>query len=380
MSASVPAASVATPRLHLDFLDGMRALAALFVVVTHIYLLIFGPQARPNFPLSLANGFLYGHLAVSVFIVISGFCLTLPVLRSKQLTRGATDFYWRRARRILPPYFVALALPLVLVALGANTGGDTPVEFGHVVINALLLQDFAPAANGINLPLWSVAVECHIYFLFPLLLWVWRRFGLVALLGAGVGLAALATWVWPYIWRGQPWSFSCPWFVALFVFGMMAAALAQTESAIWRKLAPLIALAAAALTGILLWRHPIQGIADEPLLAVLPWIDGALGVLVAALLGLLARPRTRLVKFKRALEWRPLVWLGGFAYSLYLTHYFLMHLVFDAFKWVPRINDSRALQVLVMFGAGLPTLIGFAYVFFLICERPFLSKRAKAAD
>ncbi len=378
MSDPVPAA-VSSPRLHLDFLDGMRALAAMFVVVTHLYTLVFGTQARTHWPLSLANGLLYGHLAVSVFIVISGFCLTLPTLRSRQLARGATDFYWRRARRILPPYFVALALPLILVTLGANTGSETPVELSHVFINALLLQDFAPNANSINFPLWSVAVECHIYFLFPLLLWVWRRFGLTPLLFAGVLMAALATLVWPLIWREQSWRISCPWFIALFVFGMAAAALAHGQSDKSRLLASFVVVAAAALTGVLLWRHPIQGIADEPFLAVLPWIDSALGALVAALLGLLALPTPRLAPLKRALEWRPLVWLGSFAYSLYLTHYFLMHIVLDTLKLVPRINDSRALQTLAMFGIGLPVLIGSAYVFFLFCERPFLSRRAKAA-
>lgn len=378
MSASAPVAVDSSPRLHLDFLDGMRALAALFVVASHIYLLIFGPQARAHWPLTLANALLYGHLAVSVFIVISGFCLTLPVLRTQQLARGTADFYGRRARRILPPYFAALALTVILTLSGLNAGADKPLLWKDALTNALLLQDFVPDANTINLPLWSVAVECHIYLLFPLLLWVWRRWGLVALLVGGTLAGAAATAAWPLVWHGQIWSFSCPWFVALFAFGMAAAALAQSENN-WRARAPFIALVAALITGVLLGRHPIQGVADEPFVAALPWIDSALGAFVAALLLMLAAPQPRLVRFKGTLQWRPLVWLGTFAYSLYLVHYPLMHLVFEMLQLVPRIEQSRALQAIAMLVVGLPVLIGLAYVFFLLCERPFLSRRAKAA-
>ena len=65
----------------------------------------------------LTNWLLYGHLAVDVFIVLSGFCLMLPVARSGgALADGARGFFVRRARRILPPYFAAFTISVALTA------------------------------------------------------------------------------------------------------------------------------------------------------------------------------------------------------------------------------------------------------------------------
>ena len=116
-----PAALVhGAQRAHLDHLDGVRGLAALFVVLHHAWLL-----TADHFPIAaetgllglLTNWLLYGHLAVDVFIVLSGFCLILPVARSGgALAGGAAGFYRRRARRILPPYFAALTISVALTA------------------------------------------------------------------------------------------------------------------------------------------------------------------------------------------------------------------------------------------------------------------------
>lgn len=359
----------------------MRALAALYVVASHIYLMIFGLGARTSWPLTLANTMLYGHLAVSVFIVISGFCLTLPVVHTRQLKRGIGDFYWRRARRILPPYYAALALTLALTYSNLPTGVERPIALPDFLVSLLLLQDFVPGAKLINLPLWSVAVEFHIYLFFPLLLWIWRRFGLAALLAAGALSGGVATLLWHTVYPGKEWIFSCPWFIALFAFGMAAAACARNPTlARARSFMPPLALVAVLVWAVLLWRNPLEPSGfQEQFNVVLPFVDGALGVCVAALLVMLAAPRPRPGIFKRALEWRPLVFVGSFAYSLYLTHYVLMSSVYDAFKMVPLIDDSRALQIVAMFGVGIPILVGLAYVFFWICERPFLSQRAKTA-
>ena len=66
---------------HLDFLDGLRACAALYVVFHHAALnLPEGSIAGPlNVALRKALG--QGHYAVDVFIVLSGYCLMLPVLQ-----------------------------------------------------------------------------------------------------------------------------------------------------------------------------------------------------------------------------------------------------------------------------------------------------------
>ena len=104
------------PRLRLDFLDGLRGLAALYVLLYHASLRAgVLAAAAPAQPVAKAISVLhfcllgYGHLAVAVFIVLSGYCLMLPVARTEGavLPGGALAFIQRRARRILPPYYAA---------------------------------------------------------------------------------------------------------------------------------------------------------------------------------------------------------------------------------------------------------------------------------
>jgi peptidoglycan/LPS O-acetylase OafA/YrhL len=103
-----------TPRVHLDFIEGMRATAALVVLLNHGYAQIWDlalKQFPPHRYAVLTYAMVTGHLAVSVFICISGFCLMLPVARGDgALKGGPLLFFKRRARRILPPYYAALLL------------------------------------------------------------------------------------------------------------------------------------------------------------------------------------------------------------------------------------------------------------------------------
>jgi peptidoglycan/LPS O-acetylase OafA/YrhL len=122
-----PVSAKEAPRLRLEFLDGLRGLAALYVVFHHVSL--FSPSS-PN-PSILLHVFIklythvlaFGHQAVVVFIVLSGYVLMLPVARTQDghMPKGVWDYFKRRARRILPPYYAALILSFLLrLFLGFN--------------------------------------------------------------------------------------------------------------------------------------------------------------------------------------------------------------------------------------------------------------------
>ena len=104
------------PRQRLAGLDGVRGLAALFVVVNHVFLRAFPgyPQDRAPF---WAAWFIYGRFAVVVFIVLSGFSLALAPARHGWRFDGVSRFARRRARRILPAYWAALAFSLAVAWL-----------------------------------------------------------------------------------------------------------------------------------------------------------------------------------------------------------------------------------------------------------------------
>jgi peptidoglycan/LPS O-acetylase OafA/YrhL len=90
------ARDVGRPRRRLAGLDGVRGLAALFVVVNHVFL-----RAFPGYPVDRAPfwaaPFIYGRFAVVVFIVLSGFSLALAPARHDWRRDRVFRFAHRRA-------------------------------------------------------------------------------------------------------------------------------------------------------------------------------------------------------------------------------------------------------------------------------------------
>ena len=113
--AAVPAVAGSPPKW-LAGLDGIRGLAALYVVVNHIFLRAFPgyPAARAPF---WAGWFIYGRFAVVVFIVLSGFSLALSPARHGWRLDSLSRFAHRRIRRIVPAYWAALVFSLAVAWL-----------------------------------------------------------------------------------------------------------------------------------------------------------------------------------------------------------------------------------------------------------------------
>ncbi len=370
-------APAAPTRPHLDFLDGIRALAALWVVLSHTWEAQFGVAAHRGLTGLLTNWMPYAHLAVDVFIVLSGFCLTLPVARRGVIDGGARRFFFKRARRILPPFYACLALsvPLALLARALGAAHTNALSPQAIAANLLLLQDVFPHWNTLNPPLWSVAVEWKIYFFFPLLVWVWRRAGPLPTLAlsalGGYGLALALYRASPGIALGH----ACPWYLFLFALGLCAAPFAFADGR-GRFLWGWIAGASAAVLAGLLWLFPITGEGSALFEAHLPAIDAAAGVLTASALIALSRQlgQPRPGPALALLSWRPLVRIGTFAYSIYLMHAPILLI----FVTLAAHLHSRALAIAALVGLGIPAIVGLCFLFFLVFERPFLTSRLVA--
>ena len=132
-------------------------MAALYVACFHAVLTATWTGVYGHFPslpkasVMVLNLLLFGHFGVSVFIILSGYCLMLPVARSPDglIPGGSQAFLWRRARRILPPYYAALMLALLLALMpGMNRPSGTrwdqalPAwEPGAILSHLLLIQN-----------------------------------------------------------------------------------------------------------------------------------------------------------------------------------------------------------------------------------------------
>lgn len=186
--------NVVGTRRRVAGVDSLRAVAALAVVVCHIN--AYWPSL--NLPGKLPQLAELGAHGVDLFIVISGFCLTLPLFKSG-LTMRTGEFYGRRALRILPAYYVSLAVAAVLAMLPA-TYSLTVVQratFGDLATHLTLAQTWFPDRIGtINGSLWSVSLEAQLYLVFPLVLVALRRWGFLpvflAALVISIGWEALA--------------------------------------------------------------------------------------------------------------------------------------------------------------------------------------------
>jgi peptidoglycan/LPS O-acetylase OafA/YrhL len=367
--------------LRLEYLDGLRAVAALYVVLFHAGL-GFLDETRPvhGFARNLQRGLSFGHDAVAVFIVLSGYCLMLPVARSEgHLVRGTPNYIARRAWRILPPYFAALFGSLLLIALlpvletRTKTIWDDSFpafEFGPVVSHLLLIHNLFPAwAHSINGPLWSVATEWQIYFFFPFfLLPIWRRLGAGATLLSAFALGSALTWLVPSAAHS-----AASWYLGLFALGMCAAGIdfATRPAERWLRERVPWHLVCLAMLGLVACGTTVL---IKYWFRFMPYSDALVGAATASALLYLTPHALRPAPARRPLVLRilssgPLVALGRFSYSLYLTHLPIVALCYFALR---RLGLSPNAEMLSLILLSLPASLLVSYAFFWVFERRFV--------
>jgi peptidoglycan/LPS O-acetylase OafA/YrhL len=360
----------------LDHLDGLRALAASWVMLGHSQLFAFGWTAHQGLASPL-NVLLYLHLPVDIFIVLSGFCLALPCVRNGGRLPGTASAYFRaRAARILPPYYAALLFVLLVNAFvpvvrwsRIDEGLTAQLPPGVLWSNFLLLQDVLPSWNRIVGPFWSIAVEWHLYFLFPLLLVAMRRFGSAPMLAVAGVLAIALTKGQERIALGTPQlplTFPQPtYYVFLFALGIAAAhwrAIVERDPVRIRRPVAVGCMLAALLLAYVLHRYAIHDVPSmERFNAHLVLIDTLVGCGTAVGLVALSLPGAGAF-VRRLLQWRPLVTLGHASYSLYLVHIVVLSAVYHAIEIrMPEASPAVRFAWLVTVGGGGSVLLALAF-------------------
>lgn len=353
----------AGPPARLSGLDGLRGVAALFVVLHHCWLLAF-----PGFPRSVAptwTGWLaYGHLAVSVFIVLSGFSLAVGPARAGWRLGGMRRFLRRRAWRILPPYWAALSFSLLVAWAVAPQPGEGPPTVRSVLVFGSLTQDVfgSPSPNG---ALWSIAIEAQLYLVLPLLLLVRRRAGAVTVLTL-VALPALTIELLSdRVGAVALFERFVPQMAVLFAMGVVAAHFVGNERAARLPWGPMIVLASAPPIVLI----AVQGRAWS--VANFFWVDLAVGpAVVMALVGLSAgRPAV----LTHLLDTRPVRTLGSFSYSLYLVHAPVV--VATAFL-IGAFVPAGLPRLFVLLATAVPVALVAGWAFSRVFELPFQRHRS----
>jgi peptidoglycan/LPS O-acetylase OafA/YrhL len=361
-------AVAALPGQRLAGLDGLRGLAALFVVVNHVFL-----RAFPGYPVDRApfwaGWFIYGRFAVVVFIVLSGFSLALsPACRGWRLD-GVSRFASRRAWRILPPYWAALVFSLAVAWLVVPPPGQGAPDARSVIVNGLLVQNLVDAPTP-DRSFWSIAVEAQLYVVFPVLLLVVRRWGPVVMVATVTLVVSAVGILGPHVPGLSVFVIqSPPDLAALFAIGVLVAGVVGGGRARGpRPWAPLALAAAAPVLATIWWQGSVWTLQH------LFWVDLALGPAVGCLVAALATGHP--APLLRLLDARPIRDLGLSSYSLYLTHGPIVVIVYEQVvagrvgQGVPAFIASLALV--------LPLTIVFAKLFASVFETPFRQHRGWA--
>ena len=391
------------PQNHLLFIDGLRALAAIYVVMHHAMLQYYDPETSHlkgfyEFNLTGVKRIIIallaqGHYAVNLFIVLSGYSLMLSVTRNNYTLKGGTiTFFQRRVIRILPPYYISILFSLLLITwlIGQKTGlhwdVSIPVTRQDIIYHLVLIHDFFISSSlRINHVLWSVAVEFRIYLFFPLLVFIWKKAGVLPAILLSITISALGTLIFYFGTIQNPnLNLRFPGvspFIILFTLGMLAADIAfssrQYATAIRSALVNTKGLKYAVAIVVISIVVLLKFFAKSDNLVLIHLFNNLLDVVIGILFALflvicsLTDNTGKTIWITHILSWRPLVFVGTFSFSLYLVHAPLLQILSQYFLAPFQLDIFSASMVLVVFGTIAMILI--SYVFFLAFERPFLN-------
>ncbi|ABK74336.1 acyltransferase family protein [Mycolicibacterium smegmatis] len=326
--------SVGAPE-RVGSLTGIRALAALLVVLTHAaYTTGKYPQGYLGLVWSRAE------IGVPIFFVLSGFLLFRPWVKAAATGAPAPSvrrYAWHRVRRIMPAYVVTVLIAYLVYhfrTAGPNPGHTWEGLFRNLTLTQIYADNYLYSFLHQGLTqMWSLAVEAAFYVVLPLLAYVLlvllcRRRWRPGLLMTGLVVAAAVSPVWLVIVHhhgadlpdgARLW---LPTYLAWFVAGMMLAVLGQLKVRGYAMVCVPLALVCYFIAST-----PIAG---EPTTSPAKLSEALFKTaFYAVIAALLVAPPALGDRgwYTRFLASRPMVFLGEISYEIFLIHLIIMELV-----------------------------------------------------
>jgi peptidoglycan/LPS O-acetylase OafA/YrhL len=351
--AMIPAPAAPMNDGRISGLDGLRVLAVLTVLLYHQKLVPFG------------------WAGVQFFFVLSGYLITrlLWAARDQPLRSYLTGFYGRRALRIFPLYYGALAL-LCVAAIATGRAENFMNSLPYLATYTFNLWRAVPEIRGTESVghFWSLCVEEQFYLVWPFVIFFCRerlvRPFLIALALAGP-LVRLLEVLWAKTWAGPhslDWivylltptyfdAFAMGAFVALFPLGGRIKLWCATF------VATIVVVAAVLSTA--------NGVRDEQGMGpgyILLWGYGLVNLCAALTIDCLAFRKLAPGFFDSA----PMQYLGKISYGLYVFHVPVQLALERALPQAPLYARLVAQIVLTIVIAGL------SYRYW---EKPFLGMK-----
>ncbi len=368
-------------------IDGVRALAMLMVYSYHVWQFAGSPSLNTGVLGASVNLFGAFHTfpaGVDLFMVLSGFCLFLPLCKSPSAVEkwDLRHYFVRRLRRIVPPYYAAIVyavlLPQLLVILfrllGQEAKWQTVPSFWQFFTHLFFIHTlFTQTWDGINGSFWSLGLEAQFYLAFPLVVLGYRKFK-SNIFWMIIGMSVIYRILGSLIIPSQAGS-STEFLYSIFFLGRwMQFALGMTAAWI---------VAQHWTSG--LWRSPASGtwaIVSSLLLYGLAVSDTVAGVTLFPLrdlllavcysAGIVALCITK-TPVRALFDNKAIVGLGFISYSFFLIHQPTAWYISELLKKKLGLEGIGLFALLC--SLGFLIVLAIAYAFFLVFERPFLSSK-----
>jgi peptidoglycan/LPS O-acetylase OafA/YrhL len=334
---------------HYAGIDLLRGLAAISILFWHYQHFWFPPAGQPaalppleELPLSAIFWplYRYGHHAVELFWVISGFVFAAVYAGTRQ-TAGA--FFGARFARLYPLHFLTLVVVAALQIWTFASLGYFQIylynDLYHFILNVFFVSDWGfQEGFSFNAPIWSVSIEIFVYILFFIGLPVLFRAGILGPLAA----AALFAVLWATGAPGVFWPCAFFFFAGSTVYCLVAAGGGFSGSA----------FALAVLAVLSAWFVPALAFAGVPALFA--------AVVLAA---------GSVDRLGRTVVPRRLKWIGDITYSTYLLHVPTQILLMTSMDLLGVSHAAIAGHVVFLL-AFLAGVVGLAWLTFRHFERP----------
>jgi peptidoglycan/LPS O-acetylase OafA/YrhL len=364
------------------FLDGLRGIAAFYILVSHARWLLWegyrtGYLIHPQNYSVVSKTLMYffslfkwSHEVVIFFFVLSGFVIHLKYARSLHQNPKSSinfaEYFIKRIKRIYPPLLFALAITMLLDMAGKANA--FPIYFGNTpypLINAniangshqlsvfignvfFLYTEYVPI-YGSNGPLWSLKFEWWFYMLYPLFLLLSRKqiyysTLLIILLFIGVFFPA----IWPLQLLRSVFSMMIYWWLGVLL----------AEISAGRLKVNLIIFSTASFIGfvVLSFCNAIMH-------------DLQTALLFSAVIGFLLWWNEKGLSLRFLELLKP---LGDFSYTLYIIHFPI--LVFLS-GMIMKFNHNQLPVHSFFILGGIIICLAISYLFHFFTETPFLTKK-----
>jgi peptidoglycan/LPS O-acetylase OafA/YrhL len=365
--------------MRFAIIELLRGFAAIWVFCCHFQ---FSEAFQTAFP-SLHKVLKAGSLGVPMFFVLSGFCIAASAVGSQRKDRSVWEFFERRFKRIYPPFwlsiFVVASVPFVIEVLSCFKTGvfvspapaylDFSFQDWIKLISLAQVFSVLPglptldqkfcSMNGVY---WTLAIEVQFYLAIGIALWTRRIYPLCL----GLTVVSIPFTLFPASFlTGLFLPFWPQFALGVFLFYLFDRGLVPSRVLPSRALPIIWCLAFGAAFFAAYWisnELPLTHFAFAAWFALfLLLVESIESPFVSKVLG----SKTAIIRISSSV----LMGLGAMSYSLYLLHNKLQYLSIQAVRQLLSTNS-------IVFDVSVILLTcGMCYLFYLVCERPFIGSR-----